>query len=97
VPYLRQEAERLGRDPATITVSLKRSLHLTDIGLSGEATFRSGNAVVGTTQDAIDDARRCQDLGIMQLTYDFRTDDVDEQIRLMERLAERVVPAVAGS
>jgi len=96
VPYLRQEAERTGRDPASITVSLKRSLHITDIGLAGEVAFRSGNALVGTTQDIIDDARRCQDFGIQQLTYDFRTDDVHEQIAMMEQLASRVVPAVAG-
>jgi probable F420-dependent oxidoreductase len=96
VPYLRQEAERAGRDPASLIVSLKRSLHITDIGLDGEVAFRSGNSLVGTTQDIIDDARRCQDFGIHQLTYDFRTDDVEAQIAMMERLAERVVPVVAS-
>ncbi len=95
LPYVRQEAERAGRDPASITISLKRSLHITDIGLSGDVVFRSGNALVGTTQDIIDDAKRCQDIGIQQLTYDFRTDDVDAQIAIMERLVEHVIPAVA--
>lgn len=94
IPYLRQEAERAGRDPDSITVSLKRALHFTDIGLPGDLPFRSGNAVVGTVQDAIDDARRCQDIGIHQLTYDFRTDAIDDQIAIMECLAERVMPAV---
>jgi probable F420-dependent oxidoreductase len=96
IPYVRQEAERVGRDPARFIVSLKRSLHMTDIGLSGEVSFRSGNSLVGTTQDILDDARRCQDFGIQQLTYDFRTDDVDEQIAMMEQLADRIVPAVAS-
>jgi probable F420-dependent oxidoreductase len=96
LPYLRQEAERAGRDPDSITISLKRSLQITDIGLSGEVTFRSGNALVGTTQDIIDDAKRCQDIGIHQLTYDFRTDHIDEQLAIMEQLADRVVPAVAA-
>jgi probable F420-dependent oxidoreductase len=96
LPYLRQEADRAGRDPGSITVSLKRSLHITDIGVPGTAAFRSGNAVIGTTQDVIDDARRCQDIGIDQLTYDFRTDDVAAQIAMMERLVERVMPAVAA-
>ena len=96
LPYLRQEAERAGRDPDSITISLKRSLQITDIGLSGEVTFRSGNALVGTTQDIIDDAKRCQDMGIHQLTYDFRTDHIDEQLAIMEQLADRVVPAVAA-
>jgi len=95
LPYLRQEAERAGRDPDSITISLKRSLQITDIGLSGEVAFRSGNALVGTTQDIIDDAKRCQDMGMHQLTYDFRTDHIDEQLAIMEQLADRVVPAVA--
>jgi alkanesulfonate monooxygenase SsuD/methylene tetrahydromethanopterin reductase-like flavin-dependent oxidoreductase (luciferase family) len=95
LPYLRQEAERAGRDPASIIISLKRSLHITDIGLPGEVVFRSGNALVGTTQEIIDDAQRCQEIGIHQLTYDFRLDDVEAQIAIMERLAERVIPAVA--
>jgi probable F420-dependent oxidoreductase len=95
LPYLRQEAERAGRDPASLVISLKRSLHITDIGLSNEAVVRSGNALVGTTQEIIDDARRCQDIGIHQLTYDFRTDDIEAQIAIMERLADRVMPAVA--
>lgn len=95
LPYVRQEAERAGRDPRSITISLKRSLHLTDVDRSQQVAFRSGNAMVGTTQDIIDDARRCQDMGIQQLTYDFRTDNVDMQIAMMERLAERVFPAVA--
>lgn len=63
-------------------------------GASGTVAFRSGNALVGTTQDIIDDAKRCQDIGIHQLTYDFRTDDINDQIAIMERLVERVIPAV---
>ncbi len=94
LPYLRQESERAGRDPNSITISLKRSLHITDVSANDTAAFRSGNALVGTTQDIIDDAKRCQDMGIHQLTYDFRTDDIDAQIAIMERLVERVIPAV---
>jgi probable F420-dependent oxidoreductase len=96
LPYLRQAAERAGRDPQSITISLKRSLQITDVDRSDQVAFRSGNAVSGTTQEVLDDARRCQDIGIHQLTYDFRTDDIDRQIAMMERLADRVLPAVAG-
>jgi probable F420-dependent oxidoreductase len=96
LPYLRQEAERAGRDPESLTISLKRSLHITDIGLHGETVFRSGNSLVGSTQEIIDDARRCQDIGIHQLTYDFRIDEVEAQIAMMEQLADRVMPAVAS-
>ncbi|MGQ4809564.1 hypothetical protein NKDENANG_02982 [Candidatus Entotheonellaceae bacterium PAL068K] len=72
------------------------SLHLTDIGLSDAFRFHSGNAVVGTTQAVINDARCCQELGMQQLTYDFHTDDYQAQIAIMERLADRVIPAVAS-
>ena len=95
LPYLRQEAERTGRDPDSITISLKRSLHITDIGASADVAFRSGNALVGPTQAIIDDAKRCQDIGIHQLTYDFRVDDLEAQLATIECLADRVIPAVA--
>jgi probable F420-dependent oxidoreductase len=94
VPYLRQESERLGRDPEELTVSLKRSLHFTDIGLSGEVLSRSNNAMIGTTQEVIDDIRRCQDIGIQQLTFDYRTGRVDEMLKIVEHFATAVVPAV---
>ena len=94
LPYLRQHAEQQGRDPAEITISLKRSLHFTDLGLPEGDTVRTEGAVVAPTQDVIDDVRRCQEIGIHQLTYDFRTGDVDSCIRTMEHLAEKVIPAV---
>lgn len=95
LPYLRQEAERADRDPDSITISLKRSLQITDIGASADVAFHSGNALVGPTQAIIDDAKRCQDIGIHQLTYDFRVDDLEAQLATIERLADRVIPAVA--
>jgi probable F420-dependent oxidoreductase len=94
LPYLRQESERLGRDPRELTVSLKRALHFTDIGLSGDTLSPSNNTMVGTTQEVIDDVRRCQDIGIEQLTFDYRTGQVDEVIKIIEHFAAAVVPAV---
>jgi alkanesulfonate monooxygenase SsuD/methylene tetrahydromethanopterin reductase-like flavin-dependent oxidoreductase (luciferase family) len=94
LPYLREEAERIGRDPRTITISLKRALHFTDIGLSGEILRRSGGSLIGTTEEVIDDARRCRDLGIGQLSYDFRTGKVDEMLAIIEHLAAAVIPRI---
>jgi probable F420-dependent oxidoreductase len=94
LPYLREEAERAGRDPRGVTISLKRALHFTDIGLSGEALRRSGGSLIGTTQEVIDDARRCRDLGIQQLTYDFRTGKIDEMLAIIEHLASAVMHRV---
>jgi len=94
LPYLRQECERLGRDPRELTISLKRALHFTDIGLSGEVLSGSNNAMIGTTQQVIDDVRRCRDIGIQQLTFDYRTGAVDEMLRIIEHFAAAVLPMV---
>jgi probable F420-dependent oxidoreductase len=95
LPYLQQEAERLDRDPRQLTVSLKRALHFTDIGLSGDVLSGSSNAMIGTTRDVIDDIKRCQDIGIQQLTFDYRIGHVDEMLKIIEHFAAEVVPAVA--
>jgi hypothetical protein len=92
--YLRQECERLGRDPSELTISLKRALHFTDIGLLGEVLSRSNNALIGTTQEIIDDSRHCQDSGIQQLTFNYRTGRVDEMVKIIDHFAAAVVPAV---
>ena len=47
---------------------------------------------MGTTQEVIDDVCYCRELGIDQLTYDFRVEGIDGQIQVMERLADRVLP-----
>ena len=93
LPYLREQAERAGRDPASISVSLKRSLHFTDLDAAEEeASVRTGGVVIATTQEVIDDVYYCRELGIDQLTYDFRVDGLDASIRVMEHLAAEVLP-----
>ncbi|MSQ07353.1 MAG: LLM class F420-dependent oxidoreductase [Dehalococcoidia bacterium] len=92
LPYLNRQLDRVGRDPAGVSISLKRSLHFTDIGFTERASIRSGGAVIGTTQEVLDDVYYCRELGIDQLTYDFRVEGVDSCIRVMEHLADRVLP-----
>jgi len=92
LPYLRRQAERRGRDPAGISISLKRSLHFTDIGLSEGRGVRTGGALIGATQEVIDDVYYCREVGIDQLTFDFRVDGMDRCIQVMEHLADRVLP-----
>ena len=53
--------------------------------------MRSGGTVVGTTQEVIDDVYYCRELGIDQLTYDFRVDGTVESIEVMEHLADNVL------
>jgi probable F420-dependent oxidoreductase len=92
LPYLRRQTERAGRDPASISISLKRSLHFTDIGLGEGHGVRTGGAVIGATQEVIDDVYYCREVGIDQLTFDFRVDTLDRCIQAMEHLADRVLP-----
>ena len=55
--------------------------------------MRTGGAVVGTTQEVLDDVYYCRELGIDRLTYDFRVDGIDPCLEVMEHLADRVLPA----
>jgi probable F420-dependent oxidoreductase len=91
LPYLRECCEEAGRDPKTVTISLKRSLHFTDLGLVDGGNPRAAGRLAGTTRDVLDDIRRCEDLGIDQVTFDFRTNELDECIRVIENLADRVM------
>ena len=92
LPYLRRQTEEAGRDPDSISISLKRSLHFTDLRGTEGASVRTGGLVIGTTQEVIDDVYYCRELGIDQLTYDFRVDGTEATLEVMEHLADRVLP-----
>ena len=92
LPYLREQTEKAGRDPAAISISLKRSLHFTDLGDNEGRSIRTGGVVIASTQEVIDDVHYCWELGIDQLTYDFRVEGIDACIRVMEHLASEVLP-----
>ncbi len=92
LPYLRQRIERAQRDVKSVSISLKRSLHFTDIGITESSSIRSGGALIAGTQEVIDDVYACCEIGIDQLTFDFRTNSLDDSIRVMEHLADKVLP-----
>lgn len=92
LPYLREFADSEGRDPSEITVSLKRTLHFTDMGIAEGQSNRSNGALIASAGEVIEDVEACREIGIQQLTFDFRTPSADDCIRTMERFAE----AVAG-
>ena len=94
LPYLRDFSAQTGRDPDEITISLKRTLHFTDIGIEEGPANRSNGALIASTGEIIEDVRSCQEIGIHQLTFDFRTPDVDDCIRTMEHLATAVAPQI---
>jgi uncharacterized protein YjiS (DUF1127 family) len=92
VRELRKMAERTGTNMRPVTLSLKRRLHLTDIGLSRKQ-IHVGRGLVGTAEDIANDFRSCEALGIQHLIFDFYSGDIDEQIAMLESLALRVLPA----
>ncbi len=94
LPYLREYCETAERDPAEITISLKRTLHFTDIGIGEGQSNRSNGALITSTDEVIADAARCAEIGIHQLTFDFRTPNIDDCIRTMEHFALDVAPRV---
>ena len=96
LPYLRSRAEECGRAPESIEVSLKRSVHFTDLGMREPARGLTGGAVVAATEEVVADVIHCAGLGIDQLTYDFRTADVGDCIRSMEHFMREVAPAADG-
>ena len=49
-------------------------------------------ALIAGTQEVLDDVYACCEIGIDQLTFDFRTNSLDDSIRVMEHLADRVLP-----
>ena len=48
--------------------------------------------MVATTEEVIEDLHVCQEIGIGQLTYDFRVETLSDCIMVMERLADKVLP-----
>jgi probable F420-dependent oxidoreductase len=95
IPFLHECVRAAGRDPEQVKVSIKRRLHFTDLGLEyRRAAASTAEDMVGSTAEVIADVRSWIKLGITQVTYDFVTPDIDEQMAVMSRFAEHVLPAV---
>jgi len=92
LPYLRDRIKKEGRELSEVTVSLKRSLHFTDMGMNEGGYVRSGGSLVASTREVLEDLHACQEIGIDQLTYDFRVETVPDCIKVMEHIAEHILP-----
>ena len=92
LPYLRGRIEKEGRNQSGVTVSLKRILHFNDLGLGEGRYVRSGGSLIATTPEVLEDLHICQEIGISQLTYDFRVESLPDCIKVMEHLADKVLP-----
>ncbi len=95
LPYLRQYAEEKNRNIDEITISLKRTAHFNDIGIEEGPNPAALGTIIGSTSEITDDIKQCQEIGVHQLTYDFRTGNIDQCIKIMEHFANKVVPKIS--
>jgi len=90
--YMNEYCAEIGRSPDEITISLKRTLHFTDMGIDLSDRIQSDAALISETSKVISDIQKCADLGIDQLTFDFQATNVNDCIKVMEHFADQVVP-----
>ena len=82
---LREYAERAGRDPSHIEVSIKAPLY--DTGASGDPRRR----FTGSADEVRQDIQTYADVGVTNLIFDFRTADPHETEERMARFSEEVM------
>ena len=88
LPFIDQQCEEYNRKRDEITISLKRTLHFTDIGIETNSRIRSKAALIDSTYTVVEDIKNCEDLGIKNLTFDFQTNKTEECIKIMEHLMD---------
>ena len=82
-------AERVGRDPKSVELSLIRPLQIVD-----EAK-QPHRPLIGTPEQIAEDIREYQQLGVSHLVFNFRTSHMSEAVETVERFATEVRPLVA--
>ena len=83
--YLREYAEKAGRDPSEIQVSVKAPLY--DSGDSGGPRRR----FTGSAEEVCQDVQTYADVGVTHLIFDFRTADPHQTEERMARFSEEVM------
>jgi probable F420-dependent oxidoreductase len=111
IRFLRQTAEASGRDPASLSVTLRTGLFLTEISDSGNkeksaapweqsAAFAVGEARLpfrGSTAQVVDDIGEAARLGVDQLIFESPVQRGDERLDTLEAFASDVLPRVRTS
>jgi alkanesulfonate monooxygenase SsuD/methylene tetrahydromethanopterin reductase-like flavin-dependent oxidoreductase (luciferase family) len=82
-------AERLGRDPKSVAISLLRPMQI----LTQKTD--SHRPLVGTPEQIAEDIRAYRRLGVPHLVFSFRTRQVAEAVETVERFATQVRPLVS--
>jgi probable F420-dependent oxidoreductase len=82
---LRRLTEGEGRDPASLTIAYKAPLYDVEAGDGGGRRPFSGSPA-----QVLDDVATYADLGVHELIFDFRSDDLVQSLERMERFATLV-------
>jgi alkanesulfonate monooxygenase SsuD/methylene tetrahydromethanopterin reductase-like flavin-dependent oxidoreductase (luciferase family) len=85
-------AQKAGRDPRAITLSLRVPLELAPTRGKGPVSEQPGFR--GTAADVIGHIKSYQALGVTHFVFDLAPADLRGQLVLMERFAEEVRPKV---
>jgi len=84
---LRSQARQAGREPKTITLSLRAPIRFTDGAASGART-----PFIGSRDQIVEDIRAYQRLGVSHLIFDFAGSSVEAIVEQLHRFAEEVRP-----
>jgi probable F420-dependent oxidoreductase len=85
----RRVAERVGRDPKSVELSLLRPMQILDRGTD------SRRPLIGTPEQVAEDIHAYQQLGVTHLVFSFRTRALSEALETIERFATQVRPLVS--
>ena len=88
VAYMRRHAERAGRDPSEIQVTMKAPLY--DASSDGAGSRRR---FTGSTDAVLQDIHAYAEVGVSQLIFDFRSPQHAETEERMQRFSEDVMAA----
>ena len=87
VDRLGSYALKAGRDPASIEVAYR-------VPKYSLTTERSSQPFVGNVEQVLNDAREFAEAGASYLVFDFRSEDAQETVAIMEEFADRIMPEV---
>ena len=82
-------AERVGRDPKSVELSLIRPMQILD---EAKQPHRS---LIGTPEQIAEDIRAYAELGVSHLVFNFRTIHPSEALETVERFATQVRPLLS--
>ena len=99
--WIREEAYKQGRDPASITFAWGISIGEAD-PVRESARSHASQGQAGKTksltapQEIIDHIQRYREIGFSDISLHFGWENVDDYVRQLEFIAEKIIPAFAG-